>query len=281
MINNTSPFYRRLLSPFLFLLPLSSLAYGSTDYYYSQQINTLQGIEASVTKTITESEKLSDLKPALLNFFSLLSAQGHIQRAGTDQEVRPCFVNVQGLIEQSLAYALQRGEITDLTGIIHTPTPATPLCTDGQITDRLVHPSMQNDESRIFTVRARANILRDYLDMGGKLFVVYPEGGLQKRSEEQQNTYLTALQEYSQNLHNHELQIDHMDNDMVGATYLFKDQSGEEYMFSIRATQANAPVEDNAWEMWFGKSNQPEIAQRIERVRSYLNELNGPLLTLN
>ncbi len=281
MFNNTSSFYKRLLSPFLLLAPLSSMVYGSTDSYYSQQIDTLQGIEASVNKTITESEKLSDLKPTLLDFFSVLSRQGHIQKSGTDQEVRPCFVNTQGLVEQSLAHALQRGEITDLVGIIHTPTPATPLCTDGQITDQLVHPSMQNDPSRIFTVRARANILRDYLDLGGKLFVVYPKGGLQKRSKPQQQIYHTTLQNYSQNLHDHELQVDQMDHDMVGATYLFKDQSGEEYMFSIRATQANAPEKDNAWEMWFGKSNQPELAQRIDRVRTYLNALNGPLLALN
>lgn len=56
---------------------------------------------------------------------------------GTDQDVRPYFVALQGVIEHVLSCELQN-EIRSLLGIIHTPMPATPLCSQGEVSRDLL-----------------------------------------------------------------------------------------------------------------------------------------------
>ena len=47
---------------------------------------------------------------------------------GSD-DLRLKFATLQGAVEQVLALNLKKGELRKLIGVIHTPTPTTPLCT--------------------------------------------------------------------------------------------------------------------------------------------------------
>lgn len=229
-----------------------------------------------IIKTIQNSEKVTPLREGICDLLDALYQTGVVTKLDTDKNTRPYFVTLQGIVEQNLAFELKRGKIKNVVGIIHTPTPATPLCSEGEITEGLVHPSLIEDENRLFTIRARADTIRDFLGLGCTLYVVYPQGGLEKRTEEQKAIYFKALKEYSENLYDHVLSQTEMDHDMVGASYLFQDEEGSEYLFSLKAYQANDPKDDNTWTMWFGKTSEPEIAKRLSRVRQFLRESGGP-----
>ena len=103
--------------------------------------------------------------------------QPHQQLTGKDEEVRPLYVTAQGDFERALALFLKEKKVKSVRGIIHTPTPATPLCTKGEISESLVDESMTEDQRRLYTVMKRPEIIREFLKNGGKLMVVYPEKG--------------------------------------------------------------------------------------------------------
>src|SRR5690606_21668156 len=160
-----------------------------------------------------------------------------LEVSGTDKDVRPCFVALQAIVEHVLASALQK-EVVSLKGVIHTPMPATPLCTIGKISKELVNPSIENDPARIFTVKARTTIIRDYLFKGGDLYIVYPKNGFKKRTEEQQKVYQQELASYPTHLFDVPLNCEDIPTDLIGATYLFQDRSGKTFIFAIKMTQA-------------------------------------------
>ncbi|MCH9631827.1 MAG: hypothetical protein S4CHLAM6_01450 [Chlamydiae bacterium] len=230
-----------------------------------------------ILRTIGTSEDLGGLRSGLVDLFNELNYTGLVSKQSSDQSICPYFVSLQGIIEQNLAIELQNGKVKNLIGIIHTPTPATPLCTNGDISEKLVDSSLLADNSRLFTVKARADIVRDFLDLGGKLYVVYPRGGLEKRTIEQQNIYHKILKNYSNNLFDSKLESSSIDHDLVGASYLFEDELGDQYLFSLRACQANAPTTDQAWSMWYGKVSESHIAQRLECLKEFLSSSGGPV----
>lgn len=277
-----------VLAPLLSLLVISTIhLIYQRDFFNIEATATIEDslptslhLRTCAAKTIEMSEKLQPLKEGLFELSELLFQTGYATKSEEDQKVRPYFVTLQGIMEQNLAFEMKRGKIKNVVGIIHTPTPATPLCTEGAISDKLVHASLENDENRLFTVKARADIVRDFLDFGCTLYAVYPEGGLDKRTNQQKLVYLKALQDYPHNLHDFQLMQSYMDHDMVGASYLFEDNEGREYLFSIKAYQANAPADDNTWSMWFGETSNPDVAKRLARLREFLRESGGPSFEL-
>ncbi len=165
-------------------------------------------------------------------------------------------------------------EVKALKGIIHTPMPATPLCTTGEISRELVDPSIEIDPTRLFTVKARTTIIRDYLFKGGDLYIIYPKDGLKKRTEEQQKIYQQELANYPNNLYDVPLNCEHIPTDLIGATYLFQDQSGKTFVFAIKMTQAKDPKETGNFGLWFGPIDHLSIQERIKAISSYMTQ-NG------
>jgi len=200
-----------------------------------------------------------------------LIAEGQIVEMGSD-DLRVKYVQAQGCIEQLLARKQASGEITDLVGIIHTPLPATPLCAkpEGPF------PSVVDPEKRN-TVLSRAQILRDYLAIGAKLYIAYPKGGLEKRTAEQQEIYREALSQFP-NLIDWPLATDFLEPEMIGATYLFRNTEGELYAFSIKARQVNDMQLQTEWGMWFGPLVDAKISTRIDPLLDYLSSIGGPPL---
>ncbi len=226
-------------------------------------------------KQITEIGK-SNAKPEILALLKELQATGLVLRTGKDAEVRPPFVGAQAEIERTLAYFFQKHEIVHLVGVIHTPTPATPLCTKGEIMPSPVDRSMEEDLKRLYTVQERPSVIRDYLEKGAVLYVTYPQGGREKRTPEQLQIYDAARAKYAHSLVDHVLNCSKIEPDMIGATYLFKTIKGGWLAFSIMSTQANAPQDDIQWGVWFGSLNHPQVRERTEAVLNYLSAVGGP-----
>lgn len=226
-----------------------------------QHAKNIPGLNASEFETI---------KPRLLDCWNTLSSQGVVEVTGSDKDVRPTFVTLQGVIEHVLASELNK-TIFDLKAIIHTPMPPTPLCTTGEISPELMHPKSENDPLCVFTVKARTTIIRDFLYKGGLLVAAYPKDGINKRSDAQQSIYRNELMTYPTRLMDAPLNCESMDRDLIGALYLFKDKAGKEHMFAISIPQVNDSQESGTFGLWFGEvAKNPKINDRIGRVMLFM-----------
>lgn len=244
-------------------------------------------IHSKVLKTIKysqdipglKSDEFSSIRTEISKTWDTLIENGVLEVSGTDKEVRPYFVALQGIVEHVLASELQK-EVASLKGVIHTPMPATPLCTTGDISKELVDPSIEIDPARLFTVKARTTIIRDYLFKGGNLYVIYPKDGLKKRTEEQQKIYQQELVNYPTHLFDVPLNCENIPTDLIGATYLFQDQSGKTFVFAIKITQAKDPTDMGNFGLWFGPINHPSIQERIKAVSSYMKQNGSSVLKI-
>lgn len=163
------------------------------------QSQVIETIENSDNVPGLKSEEFAALKPGIVAYWNELVEKGVVEVTASDKDVRPYFVALQGIVEHVLAYELNKN-VKSLTGVIHTPMPATPLCIEGSISNKLLDPSIEEDPLRLFTVKARTTIIRDYLFQGGDLYIAYPQDGIGKRSEAQRQVYEKELENYS--LHN-------------------------------------------------------------------------------
>ncbi len=257
---------------------VSVLIVGGAALYANQPPPTLN---ERVLTTIARSQQIPGLqshemevmKPKLVDTWDALVATGHFQLRGSDKEARSTFVTLQAVVEHALS---EDPGITRLTGIIHTPTPTTPLCTEGTISPHLVAPSIAADPECLFTVKARTTTLRDFLAQEGTLYVVYPEGGLEKRTEAQQKIYKQELVNHMGHLWDCPLDCKKIPDEMIGATYVFVDKEGETCAFSLRITQANDPRECGTYMLWFGSTRNPLVRERVQSIMQFVQENGQP-----
>lgn len=271
-LDKVSPSWSLIRSILYVVLLLSPLHSGGSDwdevklrYFAAQALSPSAALfqEAFLEDVIA----LTDQKEFVAAFYETSSQL----RSGLDQEVRPIYVSAQGDFERTLAFYLNEGKVTHLVGVIHTPTPAPPLCTEGEISRGLVDVQMEDDPRRLYTVMKRPEIVREYMRCGGILIAAYPEGGLGKRTREQQAIFQQAKEAFPDHLIDLPLACCAMEKDMVGATYLFRTQDGDWMAFGIMASQANAPEDGKLWGMWFGPLSDPLIYQRVHSLFSYLH----------
>lgn len=220
-------------------------------------------------KEIAQKEEIFALLDQVENKYQILEQ-------GSD-DLRVKYVNAQGAIEHVMACFQALGEIDQLIGVIHTPMPPTPLCVkpEGNVQD-ILDASIRSDQNKLLTVRSRAQIVREYLMKGGKLYAVYPQGGLQKRTPEQQSIYKEALDQSSTRLVDWVLGSDKIDQDMIGATYLFRNLEGKVFAFSIKSRQVNDIQKQTEWGIWFGPVQEKTVADRVNTIFDYLSSVGGP-----
>ena len=266
-----------LLFVIVLILGAVTLGLGTWTGALSDKDLIIQNIHSKVMETINhsdnvpglKSEEFNSLKVGISERWNELVDKGVLQVTATDKDVRPYFVALQGIIEHVLAYELNKS-IKSLTGVIHTPMPATPLCTEGNVSKELVDPSIEEDPLRLFTVKARTTIIRDYLFQGGDLHVVYPKQGIAKRTEIQVQIYQKELDNYPSHLFDRPLECASIENDLVGAFYLFKNSDGKQFGFAIKMTQANNPQDLGSFGLWFGEvNNKSPINERITSVLDF------------
>lgn len=228
-------------------------------------------LDFRTTDFITELSQIEPKNPIIAHLAK--QSSGTITKSGDDAKLRPDFVGVQAGVEQLIGIMLNDGRIKKSVGIIHAPTPPTPLCTEGELSAGLVHSSIANDKKRAQTVLERPTILRNYLEAGGKLFAAFPKNGRSKRTPEQLSIYDRLISDYSPNLKEAILNMDRMDASMIGATYFFQMADNSWNVFSIKSTQANDPKDKSEWRIWLGSASDPQIAQRSMEIDEYLKPL--------
>lgn len=267
--------------PFVFsclALALSIFAFCQTVFKKDKEEEN----EAFKQKLLTHIRACIDYSkeiPRKEEIYSLLEEvekNDSILETGSD-DLRVKYVNSQGCIEHVLACSQALGEIVELIGVIHTPTPATPLCVkpEGNI-EGILDQSIRFDLHKLLTVRSRAQIVREYLANGGKLYVVYPKGGFEKRNSDQQKVYKDELQKFAGNLIDWVMSCTEMNQDMIGATYLFRNQDRQIFAFSIKSRQVNDIQKQAEWGIWFGPISQSSIKDRVNLIFDYLVQNGGP-----
>lgn len=209
------------------------------------------------------------MRPGLIERWNQLVADGLLEAYTSDKEARPYFVALQAIVEHVLAQELNHA-VQSLVGVIHTPMPATPLCSEGSISEELVHPEIASDPQRLFTVSARTTILRDFLFKGGDLYAAYPKEGFLKRSEGQQAVYKKELEQNPAHLFDCPLECEEMNSDLTGAFYLFQENEDTVFGFGIKMTQANNPQEEGHFCLWFGNANQEAFETRLRTVMQFI-----------
>ncbi|MCE5318457.1 MAG: hypothetical protein LLG04_13990 [Parachlamydia sp.] len=230
----------------------------------------IETIQHSQTFPGYSDEIFAKLKPGLIQDWNELMQKGELLVSRTDKEVRPNFVTLQAIVEQVLSQNLNK-EIVSLTGVIHTPQPATPLCTkEDMLSPELVAPSIAQDPARLATVKGRTTIVRDFLRRGGNLYVAYPEKGLLERKPDQQAIYKNELQIFHEHLHDHPLKIDEIPVELHGALYFFTSKDGENLVFAIKMTQAKNPEETGHFGLWMGPASHPAVKKRTEHVMDFV-----------
>lgn len=229
-----------------------------------------------VKECILYNDQLKD-KESILELLNSVEKHSVYTETGSD-DFRSKFVHTQAAFEHILACSQAMGDVVDLVGVIHTPTPTTPLCVtpDKKIPSSVLDETVRWDLDKLLTVQSRTQIVREFMLKGGRLYVAYPQGGFQKRALEQQGIYKQALAEFRKNLFDTVLRPNSLDPDMIGATYLFKNTRGQIFAFSIKARQANDAQEKSEWGIWFGPIEAMEVKKRTDQVFDYLKEIDGP-----
>jgi hypothetical protein len=218
-----------------------------------------------------QSEVFNTIKPGIIQRWDELTQNGVLEVTAPDADVRPYFVGIQALVEHVMAYE-QGKSVKSLVGIIHTPMPATPLCTNGTSSPGLIAPSIEQDAERLFTVQARTTIIRDFLEQNGELYVVYPESGLGARTQAQQDIYKAELAKYATNLFDRPLACESLETEHIGAIYIVEDQAGKMFAFAIKITQANDPKELGSFGLWFGELDKSPVHDRVETILNVIRK---------
>lgn len=222
---------------------------------------TLKTTIISLSKT--QSEQTQKLLKNVLE-------EGYFKVQGDDATWRVPFIQAQAIIEQALTMEYT-SHITSLIGSIHTPTPTTPLCTLQKASKNLVHEEIFSDPARVKTVEQRTTILRDYLKKGADLYVVYSQNGLERRLHEQQKIYFNEIRKHPDHLIDVPLPLTNFPDNLIGATYLFKDLNGNTFATSINFTQSNDPQNNRVYELWLGEVEEEVIRNRLEALNHFFS----------
>lgn len=257
--------FLRLIKWGIFVI-LSAMPRLAASHPIPTQIDSRLLIEG--VKTFTRAAN-SPFQESICKMLDTLSVTSVMIREGTDAVERPIFVNAQADFERAIVYWLKTKQIAGCTCIIHTPAPATPLCTNGEISLGLIDPAILNDPERLLTVKKRPEILRDYLQEGGYLYTVYPKKGRGLRSSEQLAILDGLSQNHPHHLHAVELNCDGIPQELIGATYLITLNDSSSYVLSLRSYQAISPTDDK-WGIWFGSIDNAAVENRFQAVTAFL-----------
>ncbi|MGL4539792.1 MAG: hypothetical protein ACRCU0_02290 [Candidatus Rhabdochlamydia sp.] len=293
-----------IIAAILWISPLKGIANDDVGAIYTRSIEDkdplIQRIYGLVIKSIDHLEDLPGIKDVpkiaksvhvlkldLKTLWTQLVEEGFAIIEETDKVGRPYAVYLQAIIEDVLSSELQKGQLKSLEGVIHTPMPATPLCTEGKISKDLIVATIEKDFLRLGTVLCRSIIVREYLKKGGKLEIVYPKYG-KPRTVEQLKIYQETLKKYAPYLKDHPLDCISIHKDLNGAYYTFKNLEGKKFAFAISASQANDVLERNifglcfnlqeksVFGLWFDEFDHHPVHERISEVEEFIKERDFP-----
>lgn len=232
-----------------------------------QKVKAFAKSNTSITTTQRMFQKLEYIEKDCL-----------VQDLNTDDKTREVYVNLQAAIEQLFKYYIQRNEIINCFGCIHTEFPATPLCADplsAAAANSLIISEKRENIKQVLIVEARAKIIRSLLQCPQvEFYSVYPKKNYMKRNEDQRKIYQENLGMFK-NLHDCGLNTEEIkfSDSMNGGSYLLEHKSGSWYLFSLQGKQANSSDMNCVWRIWFGRVDHPSISDRLESLSYYFKEL--------
>lgn len=231
------------------------------------------GLENGVKKTI-ESYGFSNNKEKkkLAKLWKKLNGNGYVAIEGKDSDLRPIAVTLQEIIESSIADSLENGSASKVVGIIHTPTPPTPLRIKDLLNlEEFVPEQTKNNLQVIKTLGNRHNILLKLLKLKATLIAAYSSDIATSKIAGYKN-FQNLTKSYTNLI---DKPIKHLTPDLSGATYLVKDNNGNIKVFSIYATQINKQAAgEQKWKIWFGDIKNKKIAKRLVKIESFLKAEN-------
>ena len=185
---------------------------------------------------------------------------------GEDKILRAPFVGLQNNFEEYLVSLLVDKKVAKIQAFIHTPKPATPLCTlHGDITE--VFRQDQNS-LRENTVQSRVLTINNFINNGGKLFVVYTQEGLQKLDDKDKSNFTQNLNLLS-NIVN--VKVKDIDSNNTGAFYIIEVDDESSILFSLKAYQKDDQKEgEREWSIWLGSMNSSKISDRVNYIQKLI-----------
>lgn len=223
---------------------------------------------------------LPTLHPAAKDLWSKVFTQGHV--VGPHSTGTP-FAEIQLAVEREMVAALKRQPKGSFQGmwIIHTPLIATPLVTQGQLNAQLVAKEIMadNDKTRLNTALERAQVLREYLALGGVVVVAYQQDkrvGVKGRTQEQISVFEALKIQYPQNLIEFPIISERLSGgeypqNRIGATYIMP-LDGDIVEMTNLGVQIQNPSQQATWGVWLQHRQHPH-AQVTERMRSVFHFL--------
>lgn len=258
----------------MFVLDAATAAIHSPAIPYEQSFQRI--VETQILHALHEVEKVpglqkefTEIREAVLQVATELFKNGEILSTGKDAEYRDTHVGLQAVVEFALTQLLKKGEISEVDVVIHTPMPPTPLCTHDKISDGLVHPEIEEDPKRLCTVLSRITILRELLAQGANIYCAYPKEGMAGRNAEQQEIYRNTIAKNAAYLFDRPLDCESIES---GAFYIIKNKDGQKLAFAIKINQANSPLLDGQYGLWFGDVELPAIRERINGLLDIINK---------
>ena len=244
----------------------------------SQDVNKLKMAMLNDIASIisSDSELNANVKTSIdRQAISPLRKTSEIQISGADTVSRPVAVSFQKAFEQNLVHMINESKITQVTAIIHTRQPTTPLCNPpGKVLAKTLPPSMKSDTARRKTIEDRTITLRRMAKQPEiDLYVAYTHNGLNKRSLEEQAIYRSEVSNpENTSLHDSELACNEMPDDIVGASYVMTTPQGHTLYFGNNGVQAVDGTGNTAWRYWLGGLDDTSVNKRYREVMEYLHK---------
>lgn len=216
--------------------------------------------------TISQTADIKKLQEGLDSIWRNIKEKNYAENNGTDAELRPSYVVMQGIIEREQARALEKGAIKSAEGFIITPRMPTPLMLDSG--KNLGEVNLADPQA--FALY-RNPILNEFLQAGGILNAIYSHDAKTALSNHETGlaNYATHLTKYKNLKDNPIIKSDmaKFPAELTGAMYLVDDQP-----ITVESKQITQIDNSKAqsWAIRFGKAAEP----RASILNKFLKENN-------
>ncbi len=191
-----------------------------------------------------------------------MAVKGYCVRESSDKVLRPVFSQIQYHLEEQLFAINETFPMGTSFWVVHTPTIATPLVTNGKVDSKLMSDKNLKDKTSLQIVSKRAALMRRYLAKGGILVVSYHENSdsAVARTPQQMAIFDTLKKEFPKQIIVLPIRSKVFPLENIGATYLVKSPTNEIIAITLRGVQLNDSQEKETWGVWIaGKPKESNI----------------------
>lgn len=205
----------------------------------------------SMEKLISKAESLpgcADTDPAkhkenLQSCLKALASSGCWSCEQGENNNRNIAVAMQAIAENVFINQLEKDKDSRLSIIVHTNHPPTPLCMESKEematrADTFLNPMIRNDRAAQSTVTSRIETNQQFLNAGNQVDFCSLFGT--PREHKQDQDIFDGKVAANPSLFAHQM-VENPEEDLSGATYIFKDSQGKKLTFGVRITQADTP----------------------------------------